>query len=236
MTKPWNNWRKSVADTVNDVFIFIPEILEEFDFLAKLERSHEVLALASLLREKCWSLDAQLQQWLGGTTLCFNSFLGPEQAIDFSIDTDSTEDLPSRLIRHGLAPLFTMTLYWSACLTLYGSMQEIFTMFPPERSSETETLYSQRMDPTYYCVNIARSVPYFLHEATGLASAMGIAFPLGCLAQYLRHQMLTASASPAKQKLEEIEHALEEVSMTPTGAWITSFLSDLVSDIDYPRD
>lgn len=185
LTEPWKTYPKTQLDTIGDVLIAIPEILEEFDLLSAAPHMSTAEKRADQLKSKCWRFDENLRKWKEAyIRLISTRPLAREmQNIHISMDTAAEDDLPDIFIAYGLAPLQGMALYWAACALLYETMRALFELFPSTNLGEVEELKSPRMDGKVYCVCVVRSARYFLHPDTGLISTLAIGFPLGCIAQ-----------------------------------------------------
>lgn len=214
---------------MGDIFVTLPEVLEEFDLLIFLPWTAETFHSARLLKEKCCKIEKQLYQWYKNYTDLLAVLLEPEDLryVRNSRDTAQVELLPDILIKYGIAPLYAMTLYWSACLTLYGMIPVLFKLFPPDEPSETDQLRPMRMDTKKYCLCIARSVGHFLHQDAGLVTAMRIAFPIGCVAQIMHQRIILYPDRPCDKDMEEVHAMLMDINNTVGGVWISDFLADM---------
>jgi hypothetical protein len=185
LSEPWQTYPKTHIDTIGDILISLPEILEEFDILTSTPNTPIIEQRADRLKSKCWRFDEKLRKWKESYIRLLSSrpLLQQTQNLYTSMNTTPEDDLPDIIIGYGLSPLHGMTLYWAACALLYETMRALFDYFPSVNLGEVEELKSPRMDSKVYCVCVVRSARYFLHPDTGLISALVIGFPLGCVAQ-----------------------------------------------------
>ncbi|KAF2001727.1 hypothetical protein P154DRAFT_619097 [Amniculicola lignicola CBS 123094] len=227
--KPWQGRRKNVIDTIIDVLVQFPESFEEFDNISATPLSLEMTHRAILLKERCWDLDRQLKSWYRDYITCVSGLL-PREHVEYMLDGIAAApqvDLPSILSNCGLAHLYSMSLYWGACILLYGMMQILYHKFQENPSIRTEILSSPRMDLRKYSLCIANTVKYFLNPRAGLAAALGITFSVSCISQSIPGANLVSPVACHDSEWKEIAALIEGIHSTAGCAWTNSFITHL---------
>lgn len=216
-------------DTAVDVLVQLPEIFEEFDRISIAEWTPESTEQARDLKARCWKLDCQLQTWYCNFRTRTLKACPPQhlQSVLQAIGSAPPEDLPYILAEHGLAPMYALIQYWTACAILYTTMQLLYQSFPTTNERTVNNLASPRMDLKTLTLCLARCVKLFLQPDLGLAAALSVTLPVCCVFQALYYQRLTCAAQDTCPKCIEIQKTAHEIGPTAGGAWITSFLDNL---------
>ncbi|KAL1594308.1 hypothetical protein SLS60_010065 [Paraconiothyrium brasiliense] len=114
-TMPWDKRPKTPKDSLLDILVGIPEILEDIDNLhPKISEATESTACASIAL-KCRKLEAQLQSW---ATVHGRNLLFP--------DTDE----PVEIAFSGILTAHLTLYYWTACLYIYGALEICWHVSP----------------------------------------------------------------------------------------------------------
>ncbi|UKZ82882.1 hypothetical protein TrVFT333_010682 [Trichoderma virens FT-333] len=158
---PWSLVPKSATDSLVDILVDIPIVLEKWDDLQGETNPGEKQKLQEALLQTCWKYDRDLLAW-------FTSFGPVKVAEDFDYNAQiSTKDI---------ARAHTLNLYWTTCLILYNVMC---------RAAVSQTELPARIDPLICCRHIARSLPIFLKKSSGWWGLSVALFPMGMALRFL---------------------------------------------------
>ncbi|KAJ4359931.1 uncharacterized protein N0V89_000490 [Didymosphaeria variabile] len=168
-TIPWDIYPKTPKDSLMDILVGIPEVLEDIDSLhPKFSDAIEAAARASIAI-KCKKLETQLQYW---ATVHEWTLLHPD-----------TEE-PAEIAFSDILTAYLTLYYWTASLFVYGALAVVS---PPKAVASPQALLTTSTDALLYARRIARSVPYFLNPSCGIWGATTISFPMGAALLCLIH-------------------------------------------------
>ncbi|KAL6790358.1 hypothetical protein GGI42DRAFT_336920 [Trichoderma sp. SZMC 28013] len=160
---PWSLEPKSATDSLVDILVDIPTVLEKLDDLQDETDREKIRKRQEALVQTCRKYDRDLFAW-------YTSF-GPNQmAEDFDYEPDT------EISMEDIARAHTLNLYWTTCLILYNVMR---------RATVSQTELPTRVDPLTCCRHIARSLPVFLKESVGLWGLSIVLFPVGMALRFL---------------------------------------------------
>lgn len=170
---PWSTRSKSPKDTLLDILVEIPALLEDLEVLAGLPAgSDKRLCLYQQLEQRCWSCDGQLQTWS-------TSHGAPTLALVESIITIQERNRTSPSSEQ-FAMAHLGMIYWTTCNLLYQITSFLRTGSPQQLLS--------RMDPRIYCRNIGLLIPYFQCPGMGSFFLSIVGFPATVAVSYLARQ------------------------------------------------
>lgn len=152
---------KTQKDSLLDILVEIPTLLEESDILRSCDDPDDKEHLQGKLINSCWLCDKQLVKWY---STAWHKELKPFNPEDLLINA---EDL-------GWAHL--MTLYWATCIMVYSVMREVVG---------SGIQLPERADVKIYCQKIIRAVPIFFHPAVGTFRTHLATFPVAVAMKYL---------------------------------------------------
>jgi hypothetical protein len=156
-TVPWKYRAKSQKDTLLDILVNIPTLLEECDLLRSYEEMpSKLVSRQQLLIGKCWLCQKRLIHWY--ENLILYKDLKP---ID-KAESAAVENMD-------LGSVHLLTLYWSTCAILYGIWHEALGR---------KTKCPRRAYVVFYCRKIVRAISIFLDPAVGTFRAYLASFPL----------------------------------------------------------
>lgn len=222
---PWKGCEKYPFETITDILLQFPGVLEEYDVIVTQARSPEMIDQASELRQKCWGFHDLLLHWY--EKVVAQSLEQPEPD---GPGWTPQKDLADVLEKQDIALLCPVALYCSACILLYDTMKGLFGLYPPDDPLELELLASRRLDPKHYALCILSIVPYFLPKEGGVVTALAIAFPLGCVGHYMYRPAIAAAGEAIVDDDDELGNLLRQMNdMTDGAPWFGSFVKDLRS-------
>jgi hypothetical protein len=162
-TVPWTLIPKNNSDTLVDILVDIPGLLEQVDEVRACEYLGEKRERQLLLQRNCWELDAALRAWSATTK--------PGRSAE-SFDSGLDRDVPL----DDLATAHLMNLYWTICLLVYGTLHQV---------SDPDAVLPPRTDPALYSHNIAMSTAIFFNDNSGWWGQISSAFAMGVAMQYI---------------------------------------------------
>jgi hypothetical protein len=216
--KPWKGLHKAYDDLLWDSIALFPSILQEWEAVKLAPQSPDADMRAAILKLRFNNLAADLDRWHNDLSTALSCFprnpltLEKAELLRLYIDTTAPEDLPEILYQYGLWYLLAWTLYWSACITLYSTLQNLYTYFPP---TAAESVVSSPYSIGTYCLSIARAANYFLRPGrTGMLAEMGIRIPTAFVQKALADPVLRAMGDG---KMVEAECVLEGIGRRELG-------------------
>lgn len=178
LTIPWNNHPKNMQHKLVDVMVFLPVVLETYDTM-KTNTSHELKARTQQRRAllaKCVALCEQLQGWYNQLRADANgrSLWHTFPSNDPSYPFRQTFSFDNQMVA------YTIMLYWTCSLVFQGTVHQLRQLL----SNDLEDLHDAEIitddpDPEYYAVNIAQSLPYFMHPDMAALGPNLALFPMG---------------------------------------------------------
>ncbi|KAF2114531.1 hypothetical protein BDV96DRAFT_100562 [Lophiotrema nucula] len=227
--KPFKGQLKGAVNVLCDIVLHLPGILEEFDSITIAPLNSESKRRAEKLKDRCWLLDAQLQGWYRSQAIAVKGYIDPAHFayISLSVGGAPPEDLSDILAHYGLGTLYGMTLYWPACLILYGLMPALHRLFQSSTEDEVDFSTISRMDLVKYTRCIARSVKHFFQPGTGLSEVMAVAFPISCICQSVYSTDLSSPDTTVSDVIHEILKSLDGVDQTAANMWMKTLLTDM---------
>ncbi|KAL7952251.1 hypothetical protein V8C34DRAFT_319209 [Trichoderma compactum] len=154
---------KSATDSLVDILVDIPTVLEELDDLQDETDLEKKRKRQEALVQTCWKYDRDLCAW-------YTSFGPNKMAEDFDSEPDAVISMED------IARAHTLNLYWTTCLILYNVMR---------RAAISQTELPARVDPLTCCRHIARSLPVFLKESVGVCGLSIVLSPVGMALRFL---------------------------------------------------
>ncbi|OLN97919.1 hypothetical protein CCHL11_02606 [Colletotrichum chlorophyti] len=164
-TVPWRNIPKTPKDTLADVFVDVPGILEDIDLLRGCKDGEAKEAKRYKLIEECWRMDAELNWWL--------EFLSPRQELEELLVRGFSNPTAC-----DVAVASIMSLFWTMCVLTYSTLRLVMG---PEPHLELP----ERTNPRLYCAKIANIVEIFFHPAAGTFGIQSAPLPIGMALVYL---------------------------------------------------
>lgn len=164
MTIPWSVIPKTPKDRLIDILVGMPTILQDIKALKRMplhrmaarERCrHKILAA-------CWAYDRQLCSWYQTSVPLARLHSLEKSAAGEPL---STEDL---------SLIYSMTIFSTICVVLYGAMEDLGTADLPERA-----------DLLFYVNKIGHYLQFFFHPRAGQYGLEMVSFPLGICLQLL---------------------------------------------------
>ncbi|KAF2261723.1 hypothetical protein CC78DRAFT_499687, partial [Lojkania enalia] len=132
ITEPFMGKQKTLVDSICDLLVALPGIVEEFDKLISARSSLNIDNRAEKLKQRCWALDERLQCWYRTLIVRFSSLLTAEESnhVLSGIGGPPQKELLDILMRYDTEPLLALALYWPCCLILYGMVPVLYRKFP----------------------------------------------------------------------------------------------------------
>jgi Fungal specific transcription factor domain/Fungal Zn(2)-Cys(6) binuclear cluster domain len=178
LTVPWRNHPKNLQHKFIDIMVFLPVIMETYDNLESnisLDGDQRHSERRSLLA-MCTRASEQLQTWY--CQLCADT--GGRPLWNISTSDDPSYPFPLLFSFDELILGYTIMFYWTCSMLIHGTMRKLqsllyknFTGFGNEES------LPDYINPELYALNIAQSMPYFLHPDMGALGPNLVLFPLG---------------------------------------------------------
>lgn len=164
-TIPWQAIPKDYKDILVDALVDVPGLVEDFDKMQLCNEEPRRSQLRFELVRKCWSLDRQLQTWVGlliqlGARIKDHTCLDP-----------TGKDLVTYVAQvHG------MSMYWAASLVLYTILRLV--VGPGVRLPE-------HADPVEHARNLVAAIAILLDPSSRLYGRQNAALPLEIAWQYV---------------------------------------------------
>jgi hypothetical protein len=133
---------------------------------------------------------------------------------------------------YGLWPLYSVALYWSACLNLYGMMPLLLRTFPSADPTWSKDQLPLRMNPRHYCLCITRSIKFFLRSDVGLATQLSFAYPISCIAQAIYYHHLSYGDAESCNLLRDVGVLLHEFNPDAGESWAEAFIHEMKNTIE----
>jgi hypothetical protein len=196
MSGPWKTRQKDAVDTVMDVLVKLPGVLEEWDLLSTRKSTDETLLRVRIFKKHCLSIDHELRTWYNN----FASSLGPDDAEVLLRGIGSPAQqagIPDILARIGLHQLHAMMLYWTACTILYAIIDLVYNVFPAAIDILSERASILGANILKYVVCLAHGAKYFLTHELGLLGTLSISHTTTSLVRTLcAHQICYPEVDP----------------------------------------
>jgi hypothetical protein len=217
---PFTQRDKTAVDSIVDLLLILPSILEDFDISRSSTVNTELHRRARRLHTRCSDLNIRLNQWKDDFVAKFLSGL-------FWNDVElclpcKDRDLEKNLLDAGLDSLYALSLYWSCCVVLHSLSSAVYHIFPPAPDIKVSPL-----EPQKYARAIARNVTYFLHPETGLASATAVAFPICCICQSVYYMNFVPKSDATSRYYAELQNSLGDIEIAAKGTWVAPFINDI---------
>ncbi len=237
LTLPWKNHAKNMLHKMMDVMVFLPEVLETYDNL----QADTGLDLGEARRErqsllaKCIVLDKQLQKWY--TALCAEVNGRP---LWHTFPSDDVSYPFSHMFRFDESVVaYTMLLYWTCSMTLQATMRHLQYMLGQGGAELSDVGTSPyHINPRFYAVNIAQSLPYMLHPDMGSLGPNLALFPLGMTFAFFSAPTrrpsgldmdATKSNGSMSDGLDEVTDSITDDSARDVVEWFARVCADLDS-------
>lgn len=197
MTIPWSQIPKTPKDRLVDIMSGIPSILESIDWLEELPKGKDRDEFRKKIVTTCWSYDRQLSAWYDAYIpkerlhlLEHNNIdnSGGDGGDDDGNSSGSSSDLSAAMPTEDLSIVYIMTVFCTACLLLYSTMQSLNIPELPERANVS-----------LYIHKIAGFLRVFFHPSTGQYGLEMTSFPLGLCLQILSSNFPTGG-DPVKER------------------------------------
>lgn len=166
---PWGKHPKTLYDSLIDILVPIPEVLEDIDNLDPSTTDENDEYARASIAIKCRKLETQLQSW--ATTH------------DQNLTSPDTEK-PTEMIFRDISTATLTILFWTASIYIYGTLAVVS---PRKTSASSQASLLTSTDALLYARRIARVVPYFLNMSRGIWGSITIAFPMGTALLCLIH-------------------------------------------------
>lgn len=225
LTRPWQGLHKTYYDTMLDIIITIPGMLESYDTLTAATPASDTLEQVSNLRIECQDIAAALDAWQDTLSTACPSFTTSEANIlRTQIDSLPLEDLPDVLIRYGPWYLFTWCMNWAVRIPVYCTALQIYHRFP---HTQAEPILTPPVSRGTYCLAIARSVKYFLQlDQVGMLMEMAMRIPVSFVQKVLADPQLRSSGGRKMVEAEEILQNVGRVKSVLAFRGVTEDLQD----------
>lgn len=167
-TVPWRGRVKPASDTIIDIFLELPDILSELDYLDQISLDDERFdSLRLKVTAECWAVHCNLNAWFAKNS---QEVYTPdvEAPIPFDFPNFSVASLSLR--------------YWTAATILYQCLDRAL------RYSVNDTLppYLNRPHGRPFARLILRSVRWMFRKDNGVTGPSAVSFPLGVALMYHR--------------------------------------------------
>ncbi|KAL0933762.1 C6 zinc finger domain protein [Colletotrichum truncatum] len=164
-TVPWQYHPKSAKDSLVDIFVDIPGILEDLDLFRSCDEGPEKEERQKKLIRECWRIDAELMSWLDS--------LSPQEEFK-ALEARGLEN-PTTC---DVVVASAMCLFWTTCILAYSTLRMAFGPNPGVELPE-------RTNPRIYCTKIANMVDVLFHPAAGTYGIQSAPLPIGMSLVYL---------------------------------------------------
>lgn len=180
---PWTHHPKDLMQKLLDVMIQLPAILAEFDAIKAVRgTSTDTAKRRRRFFERCGRLHDEAESWLHK----LEAGIGTHLFVAFK-DGISSE---SSLKHFGLA--YTMSLYWTFCIALYGNIRLGLRDLPVSDAAITPNDIHIWCNPEPYAYRIADSVGYFFRPDAGTFPAIIFTYPMGVAMNYFAYTYETS--------------------------------------------
>jgi hypothetical protein len=160
------------------------------------------------LKERLWQLDAEVTHWYENyVTLykaTFRDLAGLELLLAGKDNPKLQVNLPDVLVRQGVSPLYSMTIYWTCCTILYDKIVQVYQSFPAGTPTEAALLEAPRLNVLKYSICLARSTKILSQPDAGLAlNTLFSGTAVACVAS--AHSTRHMESKTEQEDMEELE-------------------------------
>lgn len=222
LTLPWRNHPKNMQHRLVDVMVFLPVLLETYDNVQETSGSDSEARRRDrqYLLDRCAALIGELESWY--TQLCAEA--NGHALWHTTSSDDPSYPFPQLFSFDDHSVGYTVMLYWTCSLVIRATMREVQRLLNEATGDfhDTETLLDC-INLRVHAVNIAQSLPYFLHPDMGALGPNLALFPVGMAFAFF--------AAPRRPSF-----AADMISMISTGSMVDGFIAGNGPYVDRSTD
>lgn len=198
---PWVHVKKTPKDLLLDILVDIPTLFEALDTMPHCKDPKQKAGCQEWLYMEYVSLEKRLARWHARFSSDFVTY-------------EENSTVQDAVMPQMLAAAHLSTLYWATCVILYGMVGKVLMVKHGEKR-----VRGRYVDPEFFCQDILKVIPLFLHFSTGIFRVHLATPPISVATIYL------SSLPPDEMKEEKV--TLAGYLRDPSCSTIRKFLASM---------